>query len=74
MRNEVNNQSDASANVEASQADAVERQHFYETMIRERRKFIRRIPVPQAFESNSDTDWAAFSDLMDDKSHQGDSA
>ena len=35
--------------------------------LKERRKFIRPLPSPEAVESNGDSDWAAFNALIAEK-------
>lgn len=32
----------------------------------ERRRFVRTLPVPEVVESDGDTDWAAFQELVQD--------
>jgi hypothetical protein len=45
-------------------ADAAQTDKVADLGIVERRRFIRAIPVPDAMQSNGDTDWATFQTLI----------
>jgi hypothetical protein len=47
--------------------DAAQAAKVADLGIAERRRSIRPLPVPDAVESNGDTDWAAFQALISDK-------
>lgn len=54
---------------QATNLAALSSKEFYDTMLKERRRLTRGIPVPVVHESDSDSDWAPFESMVGERSN-----